>query len=344
MKVERISHTLISIGLVLVFIIYSKVFLVPIILAIVLWYLINAVNLLVSMIPGVERRIPKGLTLAFSTILIIVVISSAGSVIGQQINGIISTAPDYKVNLEQQLGRLLLAVGYTEPISLKSITSDFDINGYLRDLLNSFSTLAQKFLLILLYTFFLLIEQHTFTRKIAALRLAKERKENIKKLLANINRSVLRYIGVKFAASIATGVLSFFVINYAGLDFALFWAFLIFVFNFIPTIGSIVATLFPSLIALVQFDHLSPFFLILIGVGVIQLIIGGILEPKLYGDSLNISPLVIVLSLVLWGLLWGIVGMLLCVPITVILINVFAQFERTRPVAVLLSQNGKVHP
>jgi len=342
MKVERTSHTLIVIALVLVFIIYSKVFLVPIILALVLWYLINAVNLLVRSVPFINSRIPNGLTLTISTILILLILFSAGSLIGQTINTMISAAPDYKVNLEQQIGRILKSVGYSEPINLKSITSELDINNYLRDLLNSFSSLAQKFLLILLYTFFLLIEQHTWPRKIAALRIEKDRKENIKKMVENINKSVRKYIGVKFAASIATGFLSYIVIRYAGLDFALFWAFLIFVFNFIPTIGSIVATLFPSLIALVQFDYLSPFFIVLIGVGVIQLIIGGVLEPKFYGDSLNISPLVIVLSLVLWGLLWGIVGMLLCVPITVILINVFAQFDKTRPVAVLLSQNGRV--
>jgi len=342
MKIERLSHTLIVIGLILVFIIYSKAFLVPVILAIVLWYLINAVNSLVRMIPKFSTKIPNGITLALSTIFVLFIIFTVGSVIGQTINSMITTAPDYKVNLEQQLSRIMTAVGYTEPISLSTVTSELDINGYLRNILNSFKNMAQQFLLILLYTFFLLIEQHTFTRKMAALRLDKERKERIATLTANINKAVRTYIGVKFAASFTTGLLSYAVIKYAGLDFALFWAFLIFVFNFIPTIGSIVATLFPSLIALVQFDYLSPFFIILIGVGLIQLCIGGILEPKLYGDSLNISPFVIVISLVLWGLLWGIVGMLLCVPITVIMIKVFAQFPKTRSVAVLLSQNGKV--
>lgn len=342
MKIERLSHTLIVIGLILVFIVYSKAFLVPVILAIVLWYLINAVNSLVRMIPKFSSRIPNGITLLISTIFVLFVIVTVGSVIGQTINSMITTAPNYKVNLEQQLSRIMSAVGYNETITLNTITSELDINEYLVNILNSFKNMAQQFLLILLYTFFLLIEQHTFTRKIAALRLDKDRKESIATLIANINKAVRTYIGVKFAASFTTGLLSYAVIKYAGLDFALFWAFLIFVFNFIPTIGSIVATLFPSLIALVQFDHLSPFFIILIGVGFIQLCIGGILEPKLYGDSLNISPFVIVISLVLWGLLWGIVGMLLCVPITVIMINVFAQFPRTRPVAVLLSQNGKV--
>lgn len=342
MKIERISHTLIVIALVLLFIVYSKTFLVPVILSIVLWYLINAVNSLVRLIPNLSKWIPNGITLGLSTIFVLFILFSVGSVIGQTINSMVLTAPDYKVNLEQQLSRIMLAIGYTEDISLRTMTSELDINGYLGNILNSFKNMAQQFLLIILYTFFLLIEQHTFTRKIAALRLDKDRKEKIATLTTNINNAVRTYIGVKFAASFATGLLSYVVIKFVGLEFALFWAFLIFVFNFIPTIGSIVATLFPSLIALVQFDHLSPFFIILIGVGFIQLCIGGILEPKLYGDSLNISPFVIVISLVLWGLLWGIVGMLLCVPIIVIMINVFAQFPRTRAVAVLLSQNGKV--
>ena len=74
----------------------------------------------------------------------------------------------------------------------------------------------------------------------------------------------------------------------------------------------------------------------------IQIAIGSFLEPRLLGNTLNISPLVVILSLALWGLLWGVVGMLLCVPITIILIIIFAQFPKTRPIAVFLSKNGKV--
>jgi predicted PurR-regulated permease PerM len=87
---------------------------------------------------------------------------------------------------------------------------------------------------------------------------------------------------------------------------------------------------------------MTPFLIVAIGVGLIQLCIGGLLEPKLYGDALNISPFIIIFSLILWGLLWGVVGMLLCVPITFTLITFLAQFHSTRPVAVLLSRRGKV--
>ena len=342
MKLVRLTYTLLAIFLVIILIYYGKVFLVPIILAIVLWYFINTVNELIRMIPVLGTKIPKGITLFVSSIFILSILVFIGGVIGQTINSMIEVAPSYRVNLEQQIGRLMVAVGYTETITIKTILADLDVNSYLRDLLNSFGSIAQKALLILLYTLFLLIEQNTFPRKIAAMRMDKDKKERLTLLVAKINSSVRTYIGVKFAASFATAFLSYLVIQYAGLDFALFLAFLIFVFNFIPTIGSIVATIFPSMIALVQFEYLTPFFIVLAGVGMIQICIGAVLEPKLYGDSLNISPFVIVLSLVLWGLLWGVVGMLLCVPIMVITINVLAQFPKTEPVALLLTRKGRL--
>lgn len=342
MKLQGVVNVLLIIGLVLTLIVVGKDFLVPIILAVVLWYLINAVNNFIRLVPLIKANVKNSITLIVSAIGILTIIVSTGSLIGQTINNMIVTAPNYQVNLEQQLSRLLNAVGYSQDVTLKSMTAELDINGFLKNLLTSFSSMAQRFFLVLLYTLFLLIEQHTFKYKIAALRWDSDRKEKVGSLLGNINNAVRTYIGVKFAASIATALLSLVVIKYAGLDYALFWAFLIFVFNFIPTIGSIVATIFPSLIALIQFDHLSPFVIVLTGVGLIQLCIGGVLEPKLYGDSLNISPFVIVINLVLWGILWGIVGMLLCVPIMVILIKVFAQFPKTRPVAVLLSQTGRI--
>ena len=127
-----------------------------------------------------------------------------------------------------------------------------------------------------------------------------------------------------------------------GVDFAAFWAFTIFLLNFIPTIGSIIATLFPALLALIQFDTFAQFFIVLVGVGSIQVIVGNFLEPKLMGNTLNVSPFIVMMSLTLWGSIWGIAGMFLSVPITVILLIVFAHFEKTRYLAILLSGNGNL--
>ncbi|MEM9527499.1 MAG: AI-2E family transporter, partial [Bacteroidota bacterium] len=92
--------------------------------------------------------------------------------------------------------------------------------------------------------------------------------------------------------------------------------------------------------SLLQYGELSPFIIILIGLGVIEWFIGNVLEPKIMGKSLNLSPLITILALVVWGQIWGITGMLLSTPITVIMVIVFSQLENMKPVAILMSENG----
>ncbi|MCP9236986.1 AI-2E family transporter [Lewinella sp. JB7] len=342
LPLQKITYSLALACLFVCLMFFGKILLVPVVLAFVLWYLINAVDQLLRRIPGVGTRSPRGVSLTVAALGVLAAIVLAGSLVGHQINEMIATAPDYWINLERQFDRILVSLGYDEAITLRSVYGELDINGYLLGLLTAFTTATRQFLLVLLYTLFLLVEQHTFPRKLASLRLNPQRRAQLLHILDKLNRAIRAYVGVKFAASLATGLLSFFVIEYAGVDFAIFWAFTIFALNFIPTIGSIAATILPSMMALVQFDYLTPFLIVAAGVGLIQLCIGGLLEPKLYGDALNISPFIIIFSLILWGLLWGVVGMLLCVPITFVLITFLAQFRSTRPIAVLLSRRGKV--
>jgi len=116
----------------------------------------------------------------------------------------------------------------------------------------------------------------------------------------------------------------------------------IFVMNYIPVVGSILGTVFPSLLALIQFDSFYPFIIVTGLICLMQFLTGNILEPRVMGNRLNLSPLVILLSLTLWGAIWGIVGMFLCVPIMVIVMIVFSHFSKTRAIAVMLSKNGKI--
>ena len=96
-----------------------------------------------------------------------------------------------------------------------------------------------------------------------------------------------------------------------------------------------------ALLTLLQFDHLSPFLIVLFVIGTIQLVVANVVEPAVMGRSLNLSPLVVIFSLVVWGTIWGVVGMFLCVPMTVMLLIVLAHFKTTHPVAVLLSADGR---
>ncbi len=342
MKVQNTAAYLIIFTFAIALIIIGKPFLVPLFLAVVIWYLINSIDQLLRSIPWVESHIAGGLSLFISSLLILLVLFIFGNIIAQNIDLMRENAPTYRVNIEQQLQRILALVGLENQYNLENITTELNLNEYIRSLINSISGTAQRFFLILIYVIFLLVEQDTFAQKMAALPWTGERKENFQRILNQIGEASRTYIVVKFGSSLMTAILSFGVMYFIGIDFPVFWAFLIFLLNFIPTIGSIVATVFPSLVALVQFDTLGPFFGVLIGIISIQVLIGSILEPRLLGRSLNISPFVIIVSLVLWGLIWGIVGMLLCVPLTVILIIILAQFPSTRPIAILLSKRGRI--
>ena len=344
LNLQKTAAYLIIIAFAIAFFIIGKPFLVPLFLAIVIWYLINSIDQFLRKIEWVNQFVPRGLSLLVSSLMILAVLFLFGNLIAQNIELMRENAPSYRVNIEQQIQRVLTLVGLDQTYNLDSLATELNLNEYIRNLINSITGTAQSLLLILIYVIFLLVEQNTFPNKIAALSWSNERKANFERILNQINQASRTYIVVKFAASLMTALLSFLVMYFVGVDFPVFWAFLIFLFNFIPTIGSIVATAFPSLVALVQFDTLVPFFIILFGIISIQTLIGSFLEPRLLGSSLNISPFVIILSLVLWGLIWGVVGMLLCVPLTVIFIIILAQFPNTRPIAILLSRQGKVGP
>jgi AI-2 transport protein TqsA len=247
---------------------------------------------------------------------------------------------------ESNVNKIAQSINQKFDVELSSLLSEYIKDLYLGGILSRlFSTLTSLFgdtFIVLIYLIFLLLEEPTFAKKLHAMYPEKERHKKMKKLVAKIDKSVSNYIALKTMASLLTGFLSYFALLFIGVDAPFFWAFLIFILNFIPTIGSLVATLFPAVFALLQFGEFSPAILVLAIVGAIQIVVGNFIEPRAMGKSMNISPLVVILTLMLWGMMWGIPGMLLSVPITVILIIIMSEFEDTKPIAILLSRNGNL--
>ena len=161
-------------------------------------------------------------------------------------------------------------------------------------------------------------------------------------VLDRIDRDIRVYIRIKTTLAAATAAVAYVVMTSVHVDFAAFWAVMVFFFYYIPTVGSILAILAPALLTLVQFDHLTPFLVVLLVIGTIQIVMANVVEPAIMGRSLNLSPLVVIVSVVVWGTIWGVVGMFLCVPIMVVLLIVFSHFETTRPLAILLSADGEL--
>jgi len=250
------------------------------------------------------------------------------------------SSASYAANLDKMANM----INDTFDINLRSLLGDYatdlDFAFILSTVVNSLTDILGNAFLIALYVLFLLIEESIFSAKLKAIFPESDRFERVDGIVRKIENAVTDYIGLKTLVSLITGVLSYIVLLILGIDSPVFWAFLIFLLNFIPTIGSLIATLFPAIYALLQFGELTPFVLVLVLVGLVQIIVGNILEPKIMGKALNISSLVAILSLSFWGWLWGITGMIISIPITVMIVIVFAQFPGTRPIAILLSGKG----
>ncbi|HCM78076.1 MAG TPA: AI-2E family transporter, partial [Cytophagales bacterium] len=181
-----------------------------------------------------------------------------------------------------------------------------------------------------------------FSKKIDAIFPDPRKRLRIQEVLNEIYQSTNKYITLKTVISLLTGGLSYIVLMLFGVDYAFLWAFLIFLFNYIPYIGSLIATLLPAIFAIVQFGSVWSFVWVFISVEAIQLVVGNYIEPKIMGKSLNLSPLVVVVALSFWGYVWDLLGMFLSVPITSIMLITLAQFPATRNIAILLTENGNI--
>jgi AI-2 transport protein TqsA len=152
-----------------------------------------------------------------------------------------------------------------------------------------------------------------------------------------IETAVRRYIVTKFAISAVTGMIVWLILDLLGLRMAFVFGLLTFLLNFIPSIGSVVATLLPIPLAVAQFGgNIWPIIGVVAIPGAIQLVIGNAIEPKLLGRGLELHPVTILLALAFWGLLWGYMGMVLAVPMTAIIRIILIRFQTTRAIGDLL--------
>ena len=320
----------------------GKHLIIPMVLAIFIWYLINILADFIAMARVRDWQLPRWLCFLLALVIIFGSLGLVTNLISTSINNVIRKAPTYQDKVEAIIDQGAEWMGLDESPQLNELIHQVNFTKTVQSLGVTLAGFISNTGLILVYTLFIFLEQKCFLPKMDNLFTRDPQRKKIRGILRCIYDDTKTYIGIKTFTSLLTGIVSYIIMKSVGLDFAVFWALLIFLFNYIPTIGSIVATFFPSVLALVQFDTMPPFLVVVIGVTLTQVFVGNILEPRLMGNTLNLSPLVILLSLGLWGSLWGIPGAILCVPITVVMGIIFSNFEATRPFAVLLSRDGHI--
>jgi predicted PurR-regulated permease PerM len=360
----------------------GKNILMPIFVAIISVYILVTASQWIARQPG-GRLLTNWLRQLLVISAFMVVLILLGGVITSTAGQVSQRLPVYEENLavilHQTLGRFGPGEGPDLAMVWASLTAAISLQAMALQALGSFASLGGLIFLVALYASFLLAERDSFPAKIAAA-LPGEGANHAARMIADINRNIGNYLTMKTLINSFLGALSFVILWLFGLDFAIFWAVLIALLNYIPYIGSYrsccaiarnngqsqnivlsikpailhleqiwpemrlcnslyIGVLFPTVLSLAQFGSLSTSLLLTALLVAAQFVVGNILEPRLIGRKVNMSPFVVMVALSIWAALWGIPGAILAVPLTSVLLIVLAGFQASRPIAILLSND-----
>ncbi len=342
MKASRITNALLISFALVIMLIYGKNLLIPFVVALIFWFLIKEIRDVLNKNKFIDEKIPNTILNIVGFALIFFIIGGVVKILTINIQQLSTELPVYQSNITKITKAINTTFNIDLVSSVKEFLGEYEYTKLLSGLFNSLTDIFGDAFLIIIYTLFLLLEEPFFSKKIKAIYAKKDDQTEVNSVLRQLDKSIGRYLSLKTLISLLTGLLSYFALLFIGLDAPLFWAFLIFLMNYIPTVGSLIATAFPAMFAMLQFGELMPGVWVLIIVGAIQLVVGNYIDPKLTGNSLNVSPLVVLIGLAFWGAIWGIIGMILSVPITVMMIIILSEFPSTRAFAVLLTKDGSI--
>ena len=292
---------------------------------------------------AIHRRapiLPPGAAVLVAIVTAGVLFAVAAAIVADNATMFIGKLTDYGPKLDTLMTNLASRIGMRAPRSVGEIVGQLDPTPYLGSFAQALQGFASSAVLVLIYLGFLLASRHAFERKAIKLFHGRDERLEAMRVIAHIRDSVEKYLWIQSVTGATIAALGGLLMAALGLENAFFWAFLIFILNFIPIVGAAVAIILPTLFALVQFDGYVQASTLLCGLFAIMFVIGNIVLPRLQGDSLNMDPLVVLMSLGFWGTIWGLPGMFLSTPLTVLSMVVLAQFEGSRWIAILLSADG----
>jgi predicted PurR-regulated permease PerM len=311
-------------------------------MAMILWLAIDGLT------GTLDKRIPfmpRWLALPVALVVVLSLVALIGFVVIDNIAAIIGDMSRYEFRLNQVLSQVHQAVGSPgRAPTVRDLVAQLNPRELTVEIGEGLQNAASAAVFTLIFLAFIFPAAAVMSDKLDFIFRSEDQREAARDVLMRIRESMERYLWVQTVMSLIITALTYTTLTVIGLENALFWAFLIFFLNYIPTIGSIAAVVLTTAVALVQFPTLGPVVAVFAGVGAWQFIIGNFVQPRMTGESLNLSAVVVLLALAIWGTVWGIVGAFLAAPMTVMLMIVLAQFPSTRWIAILLSADGNPTP
>jgi predicted PurR-regulated permease PerM len=321
--------------------------LAPFALAVFLWLVIDGfAGVIHARVRLGKRRVSRWLSLTLA--LVLVGAGAAATVIV-----IADSAAEFARELDGYRGKIdrILAAGHAalsvplglgdEPPSAADLFAGLDLPAFVGSLAQAARSLVSNGILICIYVAFLFAAERVFARKAQAIFPGAGERRQARETVAAIRDSVEQFVWVQTWTGAIPAAIAFVIMRALGVDNALFWAFLIFLVCYVPTIGPIVATALPSLFALVQFDEPWRVIATFLGVATPLFVMGNIIQPRVQGESLNLNTLVVLLGLAIWERIWGITGMFLSSPLMVAIMVMVAHNKGAYWLAVLMSADGK---
>ncbi len=331
---------IIAFAVVLFLLVQAKFILISLAIAIILFSLTSdAINSIQSMKIG-NLRVTNWVASVLAVALIASGLLTMAGLVISQINTVLTTTLAYTEDAQRAIARMFAWMGEDVEASVLATVRSIEVSGYLRSAAGQAGTLLSQVVLIILFVGFLFAERVWFGTKLEKLMSDEAQARRVSAIIGSIIRRVNRYLLVKTLISAVTGGLIFALLSVFNLQFALAMALLTFVLNFIPSVGSIIATLVVTLVAYIQVAEPSTAILIFVIAGMIQFLLGNVIDPMLMGRTLRLSSFGIIISLAFWGAVWGVPGMFLAVPFMVAVMIVCSHIPTARPVAVLLSREG----
>lgn len=313
--------------------------LIPFVLAIIISFLFEPFFAWMK-----SKKIPSGIAIAIVLISIIIIANIASVFIVASINSFSSNFSVYEEKFVSFFNRTIESLHLSEDdkqslkesLKISNLLKQGSITSFIGNFFTGFLGIFGDFILILFYVIFILSEFSSIQRRILVA-FPEDKARSIIRTLDSIFKEVRTYISGKTIISLLLGLTSGFILWIFGVDFYFIWGFLIFLMHFIPSIGALIAISLPAIVMFLQFDNIfTPIFVTILLI-VLQNVVGNIIEPKILGDQLNLSPLLLLLSLFLGGYVWGIVGMVLSIPIVSMVKIILTNFETTKPFATLMS-------
>jgi AI-2 transport protein TqsA len=317
----------------------------PLVIAFLLWFIINQLRFSIRRLKIMGRSLSPLTSNVLSYLIIFFVSYLAAKLLMSNIEGIIESMPVYLENLNNKFSdtiKILESPKYEE--YLQKLVAGIDIEAFVKKLAMSLTSLMANSAVVIFYLIFFLLEETAQKVKMDKLFPEKSRQyERFTQNLENIAKSIRYYIGSMTAISILTGAVSYVVLLVMHVDYAFLWSFIIFILNFIPYIGPLISSLLPAIFAfLISGDPMKLIWVFLAMEGV-QVVFGNFVQPLVMGKGSNLSTIVVLISLAFWGMIWGVVGMILAIPVTSVAVIILSQIPSTRFIAIILSEKGEIN-